>query len=173
MSTKHEITLTRVPGENGTTVWEMSVGGKKYLPDGYPIIDLKHDSGPADFAFTIANPGAVKFMPYVENVSSPIYIWGEPGKPPKGVISHQIHSIDIKDNGARLEFKDKNKGMPRTLTYQLNFDGADPLDPVIQNGGGGGNFVEYSAMILYAAAAVFLIAAAFFGGKAYERKRGR
>ena len=117
MSNKHEITLTQVPGQNGQTVWEMSVGGKKYMPEGYPTIHLPYNSGHHDFEFTIANPGTVKFMPYVKDQSSPIYIQETTGKPTKGVINHQIENIDLKDNGTKLVFKDKitaHTGLCRT-----------------------------------------------------------
>jgi hypothetical protein len=53
--------------------------------------------------------------------------------PPPGVCTDQITIVDCDDNELRIH--DCNNGLPRNLTYQLNFVGADGLDPMIRNGG--------------------------------------
>ncbi len=53
--------------------------------------------------------------------------------PPPGICTDQITIVDCIDNQLRIH--DRNDGSPRSLTYQLNFIGADGLDPMIRNGG--------------------------------------
>jgi hypothetical protein len=155
---KVDVTLTQVPGSNGKTTWEMTYGGKKFLPDGYPPIKLPHGTGPYEFTFTIANPGAVTFTSG-DGKDSPIYIQETTAKPSVGVVNYQISNVHLKDNNTVLVFKDKNHGAPKTLSYQLNFNGAGPLDPIIENGGGGPP--GFQSQYLYGGAAALLLLVAF------------
>ena len=68
------------------------------------------------------------------NTEDPIWVTeGTTCPPPRCSTSEQI--AVTRCTAKLLEIHDKNDGPARTLTYQLNFVGADPLDPQIENGG--------------------------------------
>ena len=113
---------------NGTPVW-----GLGFNPDPPPRthveVDLPKGSGGHDVIIHLAgNAPGVRF-----NTDDPIWVDESEQCPPgKGSTSEQITDIDCKNR--TLTFHDKNsRGC--TLTYQLNFIGAEPLDPMIRNGG--------------------------------------
>ncbi len=66
--------------------------------------------------------------------SDPIWVSeGSQCPPPPGIGTDQITIVDCTDNELRIH--DLNDGPARDLTYQLNFIGANALDPMIRNGG--------------------------------------
>lgn len=167
MAQKHNISLTLVQGTDGPEQWEMTYGGKKYSPNGFPKIDLPHDSKSHDFEFKIVSPDTVTFKAGT-GTESPIYIMevDDPtGKPTPGVINNQITEIKLSDDKSVLTFKDRNKGAPRMLSYQLNFDGAPALDPIIQNGGGTGGREAYLLIAAVSALALAYVAYQLFFDK--------
>jgi hypothetical protein len=149
MSTDHQVTLT--PTVQGSQVqWEMDYGGKKGSnPDSYPVIALQHDSGPNKIEFTIAGTNNITFLNPPDKSDKPLYVMeipkGSHNKPTKGVLNYQITGWNVSTDGKTLKITDKNHGAEATLSYQLNFNNAGPLDPIIQNGGGGGNFYDFIA----------------------------
>jgi hypothetical protein len=147
MSNNHDVTLT--PTMQGTQVhWEMQYGNQKGSgPDSYPVIKLDHDSGTNNIKFTIAGTNDITFLNPPDKSDKPLYVMevpkGSHKKPSKGVLNGQITSWNVSQNGKTLTITDKNHGAGRDLSYQLNFNNAGALDPIIQNGGGGGNFYQW------------------------------
>lgn len=152
---KINATLTREV-QGTTTVWIMDIAGQgKGGPNGYPPAKVAHGSG-ADFKFVIAGEGTQN----INFSGDPIWVVVDngSGKSPDGTQPNSPEIVDVKVTGGKmLTFTDKNI-TAGDLTYQLNFTGADPLDPIIQNGGGGGNLYSY----VYLAGAVLLLAAVGF-----------
>lgn len=163
MSEQHNVTLTPVT-QNGQISWEMQYGSKKGNgPDSYPPIVIPHGSKNTKIEFTINDPGNITFVPVDQK---PIYIQeidpAEPQtKPVKGVVNYQFKVEKVSQDGKTLTIKDKN-GSAKTYSYELNFNNAPPLDPIIQNGGGGGGnqFYDWIAAnpVIAGAAAVLLLA---------------
>jgi hypothetical protein len=163
MSTDHKVTLT--PEFQGNNVrWEMQYGNKKGSdPNNYPVIKLDHDSGQNKIEFVIAPGNNITFLNPPDKSDKPIYAMevpkGSGNKPSKGVLNYQITKWEVSTDGKTLTIMDKNSGMERTLSYQLNFTGTvAPLDPIIENGGGGKNLEHYYAMggiLLFAIVAYF------------------
>lgn len=96
-------------------------------------IDLPAKSGAHEIVFhLLATEGLdIRFDP-----NDPIWVEEGTNCPP----SPGIHTDQIKVDSCThnlLRILDRNDGPARTLTYQLNFVGADaqPLDPEIRNGG--------------------------------------
>lgn len=136
-----------IPVQQGKEfVWRMSHNGQTGGPGNYPkvVVDPK---AAADFEITIVNPQGITFS------SQPIWIKAGLAKPPAGFVDPQIADI-AGQNTTVLKFRDLNTGPPVTLTYQLNFDGAPPLDPIIQNGGGTG---PGDSMLAYIAIALLVL----------------
>ncbi|MEO5578940.1 MAG: hypothetical protein ABIR25_07825 [Sphingomicrobium sp.] len=153
--------------EGGTAAWHMDIAGQgKGGPNAYPKADVAHGSS-ADFKFVITGPGT-------QNVSfasnNPISVSKDDGsgKSPStpGINTDQI--TDVSGGGGKtLKFTDINGNPAVNLTYQLNFTGADPLDPIIQNNGGGGTKFDYAT----AAAVVLLFAVvAFFAVRMIQKR---
>lgn len=142
--------------------WEMSVGGGPRQGAPFPQLSVKHGNN-AEFSITISDAQGIEFQPYNLPSSTPIYIQAGLQKPTGG-IDADIKNIKVKDDpqtGAKnavLKFHDGNqKAGP--LTYVLNFKGADPLDPIVNNGGGGpGLAADNLSYLWYAAGAVALLA---------------
>lgn len=126
-------------GQDGASGWEMDIAGQgKGGPNGYPKAKVAHGSS-ADFQFVITGPNTQNITFATTN---PISVSPDDGsgKSPvtAGINTDQI--VDISGGGTKvLKFKDLNRDPAVDLTYQLNFTGANPLDPIIQNNGGGGN----------------------------------
>lgn len=114
---------------NGTVEW--GLGFHPAPPAKFKVnLDLARRSGGHKVIIHLAgNTNNIRF-----NQADPIWVC-ETGAcpPPKGSKSTQIE--DIQCNANMLTFFDRNAGQECVLTYQLNFIGADPLDPMIRNGG--------------------------------------
>lgn len=158
------VKLTR-GDQGGSTVWLMDIAGQgKGGPNGYPPAKVAHGSG-ADFKFVITGQGTQN----ITFSNDPIWVDVDTGagtSPAEaGIKSDQI--IDVKGGGGKtLSFTDTNTSAVN-LTYQLNFTGAESLDPIIQNGGGGGNTFDYA----YAAAAVLLVGVvAYFAIRMFKKR---
>jgi|GEM_PF-3579174 len=143
--------LRVIPIREGSTVtgWQLEVvdTGQKGQNGNFPKVHLQKHSGKTDFTVTITDPQDQVTFPtlpedaiWVKEVQSD----SEGSPTEKGIKTDQIVKVEL-PNDTQLTFTDLNKGGPRKLSYQLNFDGAPPLDPIIENGGGtgGGNFYDY------------------------------
>lgn len=114
---------------NGTIEWGLGFG-KDPAPGSRQEVDLPNRSGEHRIVVhLVCGPTGVKF-----DIKDPIWVC-DTGTcpPPEGSKSAQIAVCDCTD--FKLTLIDKNKGDPCVLTYQLNFIGAKPLDPMIRNGG--------------------------------------
>ena len=152
----------------GTTpVWMMDIAGQgKGGPNGYPPAKVAHGNG-ADFKFLITGSNTQNITFATTNPIS-VSVDDGSGKSPAtaGINTDQIE--DVSGGGTKvLTFTDLNTDPAMNLTYQLNFIGAEPLDPIIQNGGGGGTTFNYA----YAAAAVLLLGVIAFVVIRMFRKR--
>lgn len=116
----------------------------------YPAVKAKKDEGPHFVVFKIHNTPNVTFS------SDPIWV-SAAGKPPPQSKDPQIGGWQVKDSGKTLVLFDWNS-QAVDLNYQLNFTGARPLDPIIQNGGGGGGQpgIEFAWAQILLTAAIFL-----------------
>lgn len=115
--------------------WEMEHDGKKGNDkSNYPVVKADKKAGPHLIVFEIEGNNKVTF-PAADQ------IWVKAGsKPGKGDKHPQIPTWQVGDNGKELWVFDWNSNdpdqPPLKLHYQLNFQGADRLDPIIENGGG-------------------------------------
>lgn len=141
MSSDNFVNVTPVKGQNGQISWTLSYAGKKGTSsqDYPPIVLAKYDTN-AKITFTIKDGDGITFA------ADPIWVAvAGPGNPvpspSKAGVNDQIDSVKL-HNSTQLVIVDKNKGDPVTLSYQLNFEGAPPLDPIIQNGGSGPPGIE-------------------------------
>lgn len=135
-------------GPKGAKVWQLSHNGNAGGPGHYPPASAPEKAG-ADFTITIVNPGNITFS------ADPIWVQAGNVKPTKSGTTDQIDQVQGQ-NTTTLKFHDYNYGSAMTLSYQLNFNNAKPLDPIIENQGGGPppKFVHYE--YLYAAGAVLI-----------------
>lgn len=115
---------------NGKIEWGLGFG-KNPAPGSKQEVDLPKRSGEHKIVVhLVGGPAGVEF-----NTKDPIWVC-ETGScpPPEGSKSAQIEILEC--TRSKLTLNDKNEGEARVLTYQLNFIGAEPLDPMIRNGGG-------------------------------------
>ena len=93
-------------------------------------IDLPHKTPGRDIEFNlVGNLGFIRF-----DTTDPIWVHnGQKCPPPKLSKDPQISVKSVSDK--QLTIYDRNDGPKCTLTYQLNFIGAQGLDPEIKNGG--------------------------------------
>lgn len=166
--------------ENGQPVgWTMEYKGKKGTqPGNYPPVVLGKGSG--DHEFTISIKGDDEGITFAKGTNhwkdGDNALWVHdvtnlpPVSPPSKMTHKQIHDVKL-HNEKQLTFKDSNNGQKMTLAYQLNFDGAPALDPIIENGGGpgGGNIFDYIQSHPFESAIAFLLIAA--GAIALLRRR--
>lgn len=163
------VTLTRID-QGGTAAWHMEVVGQgQGGPNHYPPAKVAHGSG-ADFKFVITGAGT-------QNITfantDPIWVSPDTGTgaspTASGINTNQI--IDVTGAGRKvLKFTDINIDPAVDLTYQLNFTGANPLDPIIQNGGGGGNKdFPYAVAALIGLAVVAALALVWLRARARSR----
>lgn len=150
-----QLTLTSQDAPAG---WQMDIAGQgKGGPNSYPVAKVAHGSW-ADFQFVITGPGTQNITFAAVN---PISVSPDDGtgKSPTAIGINTDQITDVSGGGGRvLKFTDKNQDATK-LTYQLNFNTGQPLDPIIENGGGGppGFHYEY----LYGGAALLLLLVAF------------
>lgn len=166
-ATPVNVNLTLETSATGTG-WHMEVvGGGKGGPGNYPKIDIPKGSPETPFKFQITGNGTqgVTFS------TDPIWVAVDDGTgSPKGAgVNSQIDDVQVTQGGKSLTFTDLNTEKV-VLTYQLNFTGAPPLDPIITNGGGGEG--ELSAYALLIGLAIFA-AIAFLAFRARARGRVR
>jgi hypothetical protein len=116
-----EVTLTPVMNGNGSfNSWQMSVNkGAPQGPGNYPAIPVGNGNK-ADFAFTIQN-GPQQNITFADALVP--------------AESKEIHALAGKGT-TTLTFKDHNWNQGQ-VPYELLFNGAPKLDPIINNGGGG------------------------------------
>lgn len=117
---------------NGSGI-EWSLDDRGGPPSGKIVkVDLPRDSGPCELTIhlTVAGGADVAF-----NTEDPI--WAAQNACPRqpGIHTDQIEVVPPTE-AKKLTFVSKNQGDPQSLFYQLNFVGADPLDPEIKSGGG-------------------------------------
>lgn len=93
-----------------------------YLPKG---------SGPHYIEFNIVDPKPGEEF----DLADPIWVAEGRTCPQSPSKSSQIHVLKNESTGTKLVVRDLNDKEPRILTYQLNFTGAGPCDPMIRNGG--------------------------------------
>lgn len=115
--------------KNGGLDWDL--GFHNPPENGKAKVDLPANSGEHRIHIHLVPTGGVDVA---FNTGDPIWVVeGTTCPPPNGSKSDQVSVKRCTQH--LLEIHDKNDGAPRTLTYQLNFVGAAPLDPQIQNGG--------------------------------------
>lgn len=131
--------------QNGTTGWHMDIAGVgKGGPNNYPKANANYGNN-VDFTYVITGNGTQN----VTFASDPIWIAPDngSGKSPaeSGVNTDEIKDINV-TGGKVLTFTDLNTTND-LLTYQLNFNGAVPLDPIIVNNGGGPPGFQFEYLI--------------------------
>lgn len=115
--------------KNGNFDWDL--GFRNPPENGKARVNLPANSGQHTIQIHLVPTSGLNVA---FNTDDPIWVTeGTTCPPPEGSKSEQI-SVK-RCNEQLLEIHDKNDGAPRILTYQLNFLGAAPLDPQIQNGG--------------------------------------
>ena len=152
-------TLTLVI-ENNVAVWHMDIKGQgKGGPKNYPKAKVTKGVG-ADFCFVITGKNTDKVTFKKINALWAKVDDGTGACPTEaGILTDQIH--DVSGGGTKkLTFTDLNCGLPVDIVYQLNFEGAPPLDPVIRNtgGGGGGQNLNFATFALAGVAVLATLA---------------
>lgn len=147
-----QVTLTPLMNGGSFSSWDMTVNGKTQVAGHYPQIDVTYGKN-AVFTFTIQNP------PGQTITFASILVPAE---------NKEIHSVTGLQTSV-LTFEDHNhdKG---SIPYEILFNGAGKLDPIIGNSGGGPPLYSYYALagigVLAAAAFIFFIVRPLF------RRRG-
>ena len=121
-----------VRARDATRPTEWDVGFSNPPPQGKVPINVAPGSGPEEINFHIlGTPGVnADFDP-----SDPIWVTSSGSCPTQSGLDPQIAVTQISPN--LLKISDSN-AVAGNLHYQLNFQGADPCDPIIINGGSGG-----------------------------------
>lgn len=148
--------------------WHMEVvGAGKGGPNNYPKIDVPKGPSDVPFKFQITGAGTQG----ITFGADPIWVAVDKGtgSPEGSGVHSQIEDVNVSQGGKSLTFTDLNTEKV-VLTYQLNFTGAPPLDPIISNGGGGEG--ELSAYALLIGLAIFA-AIAFLAFRVKARGRAR
>ena len=142
------ISVTLTPSFNGNgqfQQWNMGIDGKSQAPGTTPPIHAPKDTSP-DFSFTLQNAPNITFASFLTPAEN-----------------KEIHSVSKVDGTTTFTFKDHNKDSG-DLPYEILFNGAPKLDPIIKNDGGGTGFfpsafmVEYAGYALAAAVILFFVA---------------
>ena len=110
---------------------EWSLGFDKHPANGARVeVELKKGSGARDIIFHISPSHGLDIS---FDSKDPIWV-GEGGEcpPSPGINTSQIQVMEVTHKKLRIHDLNNEKC---DLTYQLNFVGADPLDPMIRNGG--------------------------------------
>lgn len=157
-------------GPKGAQHWQLSHNGNAGGPGHYPSAAAPANAG-ADFTISIVNPGNVTFS------SDPIWVQTGDVKPAKSGLTDQISNVQGQGT-TKLTFHDYNYGAPIHLSYQLNFNNAKSLDPIIENGGGGPppqkNYTAYYAAgaLLIALLAIVLLRNRFMRPRVMRDENG-
>lgn len=155
--------------------WELKYGTGKFTKKGdYPEIVLPKNSGNHEFTVTIENAnGIIAFAPGTnrpKDGDNALWVAAGETSPTQKGLHPQIKDAKL-HNDTQLVFKDVNNGDPVTLAYRLNFTGAPPLDPIIQNGGGTGPGIAFQDYALIGAGALLLVALVAFFVRRGRRSR--
>jgi hypothetical protein len=140
------VTLTPGTGANGQFEWTMSVDGKAQAPGTFPALHALKKTSP-DFSFTIQSPDP--------NITFSSFLV------PAG--NTEIHHVSAVTGKTNFTFKDHNKNSG-DIPYEILFNGAPKLDPIIDNGGGGTGFylsdsiIQYGGYVLAAVVLVLFVA---------------
>lgn len=120
-----------VKPEKGTGPTEWSLGWEENPPRGKKVlIDVQKGSGAAEITFQLVGVGQAIWF----DDNDPIWVC-EGEECPKVPSRHeQITILDSGPDRKKLIILDKNT-KDCILSYQLNFAGAGPCDPMIRNGG--------------------------------------
>ena len=137
------ISVTLTPGtSNGQFAWIMSIDGKAQAPGATPTIHAAKNTSP-DFSFTIQSPDP--------NITFKSFLV------PAGTT--EIHHVSAVAGTTNFTFKDHNKNSG-DIPYEILFNNAPKLDPIIDNSGGGTGFYLTGPMVEYlgyAIAAVVIV----------------
>lgn len=171
-----DITITPIRDAAKKPVgWEMTYDNKKgNSPATYPVMVLDKDSGSHQIHISILDSAGIAFTPgTTDPKDGDNAFWVHEGttSPPSKSTHSQIKDVKL-HNGTKLTFKDINNGKEVVLAYQLNFTGAPPLDPIIQNGGGTGPGAPMQEYAYYAAGALLLFAIVAFFVRRGRRSTG-
>jgi len=158
--------------ENGVfKQWNMSMNasGNGQGPGNYKHIEV-NVGNTATITFKIVDPQGITFAPNNPPTSSPIYIQSGTSKPVSGVdpqFQPVVLATNGPDAGIKLTVPDSNT-TAGAYTYQLNFVGAPPLDPIVDNGGPGKS-MDWAVIVL----GIALLAAVvyFFAIPMFTRNR--
>lgn len=129
-----EVKLVPIQKGQGPSPWRVTHDGMTGdHPGNYPVVKLDTDSGQQFITFQLSgNHQGITF-------SKTDAIWvKDGGKPGSGDTHPQIPSWTTAAGGKELIVLDLNSNPPTPplkLHYRLNFNGHDPLDPIIDNGG--------------------------------------
>ncbi|MBA3526411.1 MAG: hypothetical protein M3438_04830 [Pseudomonadota bacterium] len=132
LPTERQMLKLHVKPEKGNGPTEWSLGWEEDPPRGKKVIvDVKKGSGAAEIVFQLVGVGQAVWF----DDDDPIWVC-EGEECPQVPSTHE--QITILDDGTndrkKLIILDKNT-KECTLSYQLNFAGAGPCDPMIRNGG--------------------------------------
>lgn len=121
-----------IPEPTKASKWKVKHDGKEESDKSlYPVIELGKNKGPHLIVFKIKDGPGITFS------SDPIWVQAGTTPPSHHSESDQIPTWQVRDAGKKLVVFDWND-QPGDLAYRLNFNGYDPLDPIIRNGGGTG-----------------------------------
>lgn len=98
---------------------------------GVADIDVPHGTQTATLNFhLLANGSAISF-----DTTDPI--WIKAGSCPNHAGIAPQFTLQSGNSGTSFTVTDDNRGQGNNYSYQLNFVGCPPLDPIIRNGGTG------------------------------------
>lgn len=131
-ATARPMVLLHVKPESGTGPTRWSVGFDEDPAPGHKAeVYLPQGSGAHEIHFQLVGSGpAVRF-----DLRDPIWVREGRECPDAPSLHEQIQVLERESSNRKLVIVDKNKGDACLLSYQLNFIGAGPCDPMIRNGG--------------------------------------
>ena len=120
--------------KKATNSWKVKLnGGNEQDPKNAHTNLARNIVGPTQFEVSVNGGGNTP----PSFSGDPLSVWegqGQKSSPQNGINTTQILGPIMTDHGT-LIFWDLNQGPQATLNYQLNFNGAPPVDPIIDNGG--------------------------------------
>lgn len=136
-----QVTLTPVMNGSSFSTWQMTIDGKSQNPGTYPAIEVPYGNN-ADFTLTIQNGPGITFKSFLV--------------PAENTEIHTVKGLGT----TTLTFKDRNQSKG-PVPYEILFNNAGKLDPIIDNDGGGpplyANYLLEGAGLIAAAALVFFV----------------